>query len=338
MSWTDISTELARRLSCIEGLGRVHGKIRYDDEGFDRDTFDSLFQVGGQLNVWQITRTGRTSTRSQDNSRISKVQHQVQIHGNLALKDPATGATNSEDTFQSLLDAVCDNLDQGDRTLGGKAITLSTPQVSAITPAKFYGAVLSHDATIGFTVEENVLDPHPCEADFEAYESAGDGLSAKLEPIGTALMSWLAPRLLDLGLASCGWARHSRGAPPYPADPRAELPRAFLRVSQAGHAPGRTIGCENAGMVLQVQVWLQLLQVPGQQHHRLMASAMDVMQTAIMRGDWAFPGLDVEGVYSLKAVSTETQVFEDVDHPLGDPELRVSSSQTSILLEGSLRG
>lgn len=156
MSWSNIAAALTTRLQAVQGVGKAHGRLRYDSEGFEETAFKALFMANGSVNAWQITRTNRTALRSPDDSRVTKVTHTVSIRANLSLVDPGTGATNTEDTFQALLDAVCDNFDTGDHTLGGVAITHSIPQAGQIGHAMFYGSILCHDATITMSVEENL--------------------------------------------------------------------------------------------------------------------------------------------------------------------------------------
>ena len=337
MSWSTIAAALQARISAVDGVGKAHSQIRYDDEGFDDEQFRELFlEEDGGVNTWQITRTGRTAQRSPDNSRITKVQHQVTVRANLSLVDPGTGEANTEDDFQALLDAVCDDLDVGDRTLGAAAITHSVPQAGQIGYTMFYGSVLCHDAILTFTVEENRVSGSLIS--FTPNVSPESGLESVVEKIGTALIAWFAPRVTSLGLVSFEWHPHMRGAPTYPADPRAHCPRAFLRVSRVGHSEGAGgIGCNTAGMVLQLSIWLQLRQTPGEAHQRRIVAGLDIFQTALLQSGWRFEGMDVDQLYDLVVKPAEGVVYDELEHPLGDPALRVSSGETSLLLEGKIR-
>lgn len=338
MSWSTISTALQARLADIAGVGKAHGKIRYDAEGFEREQAEELFFHEGSVNVWQVTRTDRSARRNPDDSRITTVQHTVSIRGNLSLVDPGTGLANTEDDFQAIIDAIALDFDQGDRTLGGAAITHSIPQAGQIGPAMFYGGtLLCHDVTLTFVVEENVVQETE-DVPFEAFTSPGDGIESKVEALGSALLAWFEPRLANLGLVSIGWQRHMRGAPVYPADPREQCPRAFLRVSRVGHVEGETLNCATAGVTLQLSLWLQLRQTPGEEHQRRLVSGLDVLQSALLKGEWNFPGLEVETLDNLAAEPAEGVVYDEIEHPLGDPQLRVSSGETSLLLTGRLRG
>lgn len=156
MSWATVRAALKTRLEAVSGVENVHGQLRYDHDGLDEDKFEELFIGAGEVvNTWQFTRTTRTAQRSPDLSTVTKVQHAVTLRGNRSVVDPGTGTTNTEDGFQDTIDAICDNLDDGDRTLGGVAITHSIPQAGQIGHAMFYNSVLCHDVSITFTVEEN---------------------------------------------------------------------------------------------------------------------------------------------------------------------------------------
>lgn len=339
MSWSGIASALKARIQAVVTAGKTHAMLRYDDGGFERATFAALFQeaTGEEIvNAWQVTRTGRTATRSPDNSAVTKLQHSVSIRGNLSFVDGG-GATNTEATFQALVDAICLDLDQGDRTLGGAAITHSIPQASPIGHAMFYNSALCHDVTITLTVEENLVKSVTA-VPFAAYAPAGTGIESKVEEIGSALVSWFASRVASLSLVSLAWHPHLRGNPTYPADPRQDCPRAFLRVSRIGYVPGKSLSCKTAGFALQLSIWVQLLQTPGKEHQRLIASAVDVFQSALIRSEWKFPTINVDGLYELTAQPAETVIYDELEHPLGEPGLRVSQAETTLTLTGELRG
>lgn len=163
-------------------------------------------------------------------------------------------------------------------------------------------------------------------------------IESRVEDIGQALIGWFSSRVSSLNLVSFAWHPQMRSDPVYPSDPRTQCPRAYLRVTQAGYVPGRTLGCQEATLVCQCSIWIQFRQQAGQQHQRNMVAALDVFQTALLQAEWRFDGLAVEDLSELTATSSEFRVLNEMDHPFEDPALRVSSGELTLILEGRLRG
>ena len=157
MSWAAIRGALVTRLGTITGIENVHGQIRYVDDNLEETIFKDLFvDTNNNVNTWMFSRTARAVEAVPDDSTKAKVLHTVTMQGSLSLVDAGTGSANTEDTFQGLIDALCDDLRTGDRTLGGVANTHSLPQASTIGHAMFYRSVLCHDTTVTLTIEEIV--------------------------------------------------------------------------------------------------------------------------------------------------------------------------------------
>ena len=161
-------------------------------------------------------------------------------------------------------------------------------------------------------------------------------LESRVEDVGTALIAWFASRVTSLGLVSFDWHDHMRSEPSYPCQPRTLCPRAYLRLTQTGHTLGNLIGCDSSALVYQCSIWVQLRQTPGQQHQRLLAAALDVFQTALIQAEFDLSGLAVTDLIELKAEPSQGVVFNELDHPLGDPDLRVSSGEINLTLVGRL--
>lgn len=162
-------------------------------------------------------------------------------------------------------------------------------------------------------------------------------LESRIEDIGDALISWFSPRVSSLGLVTFTWHPHMRANPSYPHNPRTACPRAYLRANRVGHIPGKTIGCTTAEIIYQCSIWLQMRQTPGQAHQKLLIAGIDVFHTALIQSEWRFDGISVPSLQELTAQPAEGVVFDELDHPLGDPALRISSAEIAMTLTGRLR-
>lgn len=160
MSWATIRSALASRLAAVTGVDNVHGQIRYLNDSVDDTRFSDLFlDANGKLHTWQFTRTNRVEVSCPDNSSKASVTHSVRLLGLMMLEDTGAGNTNTEDTFQALVDTLADEFRDGfsdsARTLGGACITYSVPTF-AIRHASYFNHYLAHEAEATFDVEELV--------------------------------------------------------------------------------------------------------------------------------------------------------------------------------------
>jgi hypothetical protein len=162
-------------------------------------------------------------------------------------------------------------------------------------------------------------------------------LESKWQALGTGLITALGPAA-TAGSIDLAWSRGMRASPAYPGNPRSECPRARLRVLEEGHSPSATLGCLNtrASFAYRYGLWVQLRQTPGQQHQTLLLTAMDRFTDLLLQGGFT-PDLGVSGVNSLKIDTVIGSVFDELDHPLGNPNLRVSSGEIQITLSGEIR-
>lgn len=160
MSWPLIRAALAARIAAVDGVENVHEYLRYSKKGFHESEFQSLFMVnqGGGVffpHCWMITRVDVGYIQAPEPDNVVKVQHQVLVGAKYGFSD----GDESEHAFNALLDAVCQDLINGDRTLGNKAITHTIPQVNDIQPGPFFKTkFLCHEATLTFAIEELLTD------------------------------------------------------------------------------------------------------------------------------------------------------------------------------------
>lgn len=162
-------------------------------------------------------------------------------------------------------------------------------------------------------------------------------LVGKWKELGDALLTQWNTTATNAGI-NLAWARGMRAQPSYPCNPRTDCPRARLRVSEEGHLPSATLGCVNARAAFEYRysLWVQLRQTPGQQHQTLLLAALAAFRDTLLQGGFA-PDLGVSGINKLQVTTLIGAVFDELDHPLLDPALRVSTGEIRITLTGEIR-
>lgn len=149
MSYSGINAELVQRIEAAQPDSVVHGFYRWSNQPPGSTPATALF--GAPLNTWMLTRTARTDEKAPSDDSRYRVQHTLQLWHYFAHND----ANESEATFQAAVDAVMDDLRDGDRTLGGECLTLLPPVAPSLGLADF-GGVLCHEASMVIVVEEVV--------------------------------------------------------------------------------------------------------------------------------------------------------------------------------------
>lgn len=163
-------------------------------------------------------------------------------------------------------------------------------------------------------------------------------LTSQAEAVGDALITFLSSRLTSLGLVSFDWADHMRDQPVRPCNPRTECPRGFLTLVQLAHNEAEQIGCSSARFVYQFSIWIQLRQTPGQEHQRLMVQALDLVATALLQENFNLTNeLGISELLNVKVEPADGLPFTELDHPLEDPQLRVSVGESAWTLSGEIR-
>jgi hypothetical protein len=151
MAWSAIVSALATRVDAVAGVNNVYQHQRWIKDAAGTDAWRAMFVSGGVMQVWMLSRTRHTSAVCADDDNRYRARHEVEIQAFYAVDDSAA----TEATFNGLVSAVCANLRTGDRTLGGSCVTHTEPQAEMRYGMFGQGqGVLSHQATIQFTVEE----------------------------------------------------------------------------------------------------------------------------------------------------------------------------------------
>lgn len=156
MSWPAIRAALATRIAAVTDVENVQQYLRYHKAGFSDATLRAQLFVdagGGKenINCWQITRRSYSQEQAQACDDTVRRLHSVEIQGFLGFSD----ADTSEHVMNGLLDAICDDLNNGDRSLGGAALTHGLPQIPFIGTGDYMG-LGCNIARITLTIEELV--------------------------------------------------------------------------------------------------------------------------------------------------------------------------------------
>ena len=162
-------------------------------------------------------------------------------------------------------------------------------------------------------------------------------LTGKWKELGDALLAQWSTTATNAGI-DLGWARGMRGQPSYPCSPRTDCPRARLRVSEEGHSMAPGLGCagQKAAFEYRYSLWVQLRQTPGEEHQTLLLAALASFRDVLLQGGFV-PDFGVSGVHKLQVTTLIGAVFDELDHPLSNPALRVSTGEIRITLTGEIR-
>ena len=153
MSWLTVRDALVTRFQSVLPTAKIHGRNRDTKEPPTSTTFKTMFQdtaAENKLHTLIFNRIKRTSEQNADGIR-KRVVHELEIAYLLAFND----TTNSMQTFEGNVDAICRDLETGDDTLAGAAFTMGLPNCDAIGDSGFYGLHV-HDARIKLQVVELV--------------------------------------------------------------------------------------------------------------------------------------------------------------------------------------
>lgn len=327
MSWATVSSALQSRINTVctgaPTPANVQRFLRWTNDGPDGATFQNLFAAGGRLASCQLTRTGRRTIRAKEDSR-KRVQHDVKAELTLALDD----ADSSELLHQALVDLVLGDLEDGDRTLGGVAITHTEARAENIQVVTNAARVVVHSAELLFTVEE-VAGTRSTPALY-ALADLGTGLKARQLEQSMALVEWLAiqPLITGLGLVQLQLDPSGAPHPRYPLDPVNDLPALFV-VNHTGQNQ-RTVG-GGRDSTYQLSLYYYRRQTPGQQHQEKLGEALRAIETLLLRNPRP---MALEIVAADMATPGKVDWPDQLVHPLtDDPRLRVSCGELLIQIQ-----
>lgn len=326
MSYQDISTALAARLQAVLPYARVHDTVPYTREPDTSQVFWDLFcdsratypQDRPPINTVIFTRTNRRPAQLTDGQGKSVV-HEFQV-AHLYSHDEANG-TNQ--LFQSQFEAICNDLEDGDRTLGGKVHTHGLPAGQAIGDSEFYGKQV-HDARFQLLVEEVIIPTVSPPAD------PVGGADLWL-PCANAFEAWLAPQLGPLGLKTAFKIDRQTG-PPHPrlpARPVLDCPK--LTGSFYTRATNLT-GTKLNRFDIDGALWLYRSQeTPGENYQKKVLEGLDFLRNKLDVNGQLPSILRDAGIRLMYVV--QDVVHEELQHPLGEPRLRSNPGELQLKIQ-----
>ena len=101
-------------------------------------------------------------------------------------------------------------------------------------------------------------------------------------------------------------------------------------------APGLGCAGQKAAFEYRYSLWVQLRQTPGEEHQTLLLAALASFRDVLLQGGFV-PDFGVSGVHKLQVTTLIGAVFDELDHPLSNPALRVSTGEIRITLTGEIR-
>lgn len=165
-------------------------------------------------------------------------------------------------------------------------------------------------------------------------------LESRMKPIGDALIAWWAPQVSSLSLVRFDWSKQMNVQPAYPCNPRTQCPRVALRMFVHEDTYADQLGCSAYLFRYQVSLWLQLQQTVGDDHQELLVAALDTLKNPLLAVDYDLSSLSVTGLVDLRVdqdIPVNTVVYDELNHPLGDPSMRVSTGELNFTLIGRIR-
>jgi hypothetical protein len=149
MALADIKARIQAQLQAIAGMGNVYTRLR--NLSVEKD--QALLIKGGTLHVWMIDRVASRLVDESVNQNFTEQSDMIGITGYLGVND----AASSSDTFEALVDAVLQAINNDRRPpshLGGTVQTAQPPQLK-VKDHHMYGVggqVLCHHAEITMQV------------------------------------------------------------------------------------------------------------------------------------------------------------------------------------------
>jgi len=332
--WSAIRTALAARIAAASGT-QCHSRQEWTDGSPTSRDWRTLFgedEGAGTdtVHFWEITRMGRTATDHEESDDVIVTRFRVALAGYLSHDSEYL----TEDDFQDIIDAISEDLETGDRTLGGVCNTHGLPSFGTIGYGELVDGVWCHVARADFEIE--VQETRSVSGTSGTDQGDTGFHESELKEVGDALITFLSSSVVSpLGLVSWGWTGRPTQDLIYPSLPRTRLPKATLRAV-SGNSNSATIGACKANAEYVYEIRYYAVQVPGQDHHERTLRALKRFVDPFARTGFA-PQLGVNGFTEIESTLIEA-IEDDLDHPLGDPNLRVSCFGINLTIRGQTQG
>ncbi len=152
MAYSNVIDEIETTMNTVANIGEVHPFIRYWKTDADfRSLFQTTIATKVQIRGWTITRDGIPGNDRFTAGGPHRLSNNFVIRGYLSLED----GTETEKTFQGLVDAVIKALDEN-RQLNCNAEITGPATVPTISHREF-GNVLCHYCEINYVVRTQEL-------------------------------------------------------------------------------------------------------------------------------------------------------------------------------------
>jgi hypothetical protein len=337
MGWNNVTAALKVLIDAVPDTGRVHDYIRWSEENIPSTDFESKFVdmlgTGKRVRFWMASRTAVEDIDAPDADHVVITRHTVLVEGFLGHND----AKATEKDFQEVVDAVMAAFRDADRTLTGLINTYSLPKFTTPRSGAAFQGIACHYARGEFVVEEvSVRNPWvpAVEPAFPVVLPNPD-YYFPISAIADALVQTVTPAVVPYVVPTNDKVQFYRGIRPdplYPANPRVDCPRIRLRLTSLSADPvvGRAGSVADSEFL--ASFWIYLLQIPGVDHQRHLSTAVSLVSKPFIGNFQPVAMASIPNLVDYGTVPVVSIYHPEINHPLGDPALRVSVAEVQFKL------
>lgn len=334
MAWVDIAKAFANRLKMVPNIGIVHDYIAETDEPPNTTKWNAMYTSGGQVRFWTISRTPTAIQwkLSEDDDKVFIGRGIAEIHGHVSYVPGGRSEHQAAELFDKVVEAFRDS----DRTLGGAINTHSLPEVLDVDPVVNFDGVTCHQLVIRINYEVIKVAAVAEEDLDEPVITLGQSFQASR--IAQNLINYVKPRIAAV-TTNVRVSRHTRRdlSEIYPANPRADLPRVTFVLENDETAPSVAQAGYTSEFTVQGSLWVQIKQTPGQDHHKRLSNAVDVVNACFLGHFQPATLSGIEGLTVYTSVPTISNLYPDQQHDYEDPAMRVSIARIQLQIKGRTR-
>ena len=317
MSWNLIAAALAARVLNAAGAGVANSwpYLRFSKTPPNSAAWEAIFCDGSKrINCWQVTRDKRTSEPLKgENSWY--IIHQVKLIGMLGLWDPAA----TDIVFEPMVEAICEDLRTGDRTLGGKCQSYAEPIATTGLGTMNELVDKFHLAQIQFEIVEEVAGPVIIPSEVE-YPPNGPDYQGQ---IAQAIIAYTNANLTNqtgLTLVTHEIDTSTEPHPRYPANPTGALNKLVLRPYTGDLKPRPN---EAGDWFIRMSYWYYRLQGEGDVNGQLVLADITQIESIFASGN-VTPVIEAGASY---IAPLKTVIHNELNHRTKNPALRVSVAE-----------
>jgi len=342
-TWSRIAQAIKTRLMSVPGIGKVYDTYAVTDESSTGAKFREMY-VDSQkkVNFGWITKSATSVNRtvSEDSGITSVVRGTAKVEYFYSMK---TEDSANEKAALELFDRIIESFDKLDRTFGGVVNSHSLPEAVDITPVRMFQEVACHLLT--FTIQFEYISTKTVTQEVLTEESQS-GQYAEVEKISRALVETIKPFVVTevvpsnskVTLAYSCQSPEQAESQNYPADPRTDCPRIRFHLEDWTLEPATV---SSGGQLSQLSIvgsfWVQLLQVPGQDHLGRLLRALQRISHAFLGNFNPALVVAVPGIISWEVTPISSGVVGEIEHDFKDPNLRISVGRVQIKFSGRIK-